>query len=97
MPARLLLQCSTDANTVSGMDQQTIIADFEARARASGLAMSEVCRRANIHPTTFSRWKLSERNPYPVGATIKSLSALDEVLREAESPQPKAAAQQDAA
>ena len=67
------------------MDQQTIIADIEARASALGLSMAEVCRRANIHPTTFSRWKLSEKNPDPVGATIKSLSALSDVIANAEA------------
>lgn len=59
---------------------------MEDRARAVGLSMSEVCRRAKIHPTTFSRWKLSEKNPEPIGATIKSLSALDDVLKDAVSP-----------
>lgn len=78
--ARLLLQCSMIANTISIMDQQIIIADLEARAKNVGLPMAEVCRRANIHPTTFSRWKLSDKNPDPIGATIKSLSAIDEVL-----------------
>lgn len=68
-----------------GMDQQTIIADIETRAAAVGLPISEVCKRANLHPTTFSRWKLSEKNSDPIGATIKSLAALDEVLREVES------------
>ncbi len=67
------------------MDQQTIVAELEARAKAIGLPISEVCRRANIHPTTFSRWKESDLNPEPVGATIKSLSALDEVLKAAEA------------
>ena len=69
------------------MDQQTIIAELEARASNLGLPMSEVCRRAGIHPTTVSRWKLSDRNPEPIGATIRSLSALEEVLRAAEAPQ----------
>lgn len=74
------------------MDQQTIINELEARAQAVGLPISEVCRKANIHPTTFSRWKHSPKNPDPVGATIKSLSALDEVLRNAEAAQPQSAA-----
>lgn len=67
------------------MDQQTIINELESRAAAVGLPISEVCRKANIHPTTFSRWKLSEKNPDPIGATIKSLSALAEVLRDEEA------------
>jgi hypothetical protein len=67
------------------MDQQTIINELESRASAVGLPISEVCRKANIHPTTFSRWKLSDKNPDPIGATIKSLSALAEVLRDEEA------------
>ena len=67
------------------MDQQTIIAEIEARAKALALPMGEVCRRAGLHPTTFSRWKLSDKNPEPIGATIKSLSALSDVLDAAEA------------
>jgi hypothetical protein len=74
------------------MDQQIIISDLEARAKAVGLPMSEVCRRANIHPTTFSRWKESPRNADPIGATIKILSAIDEVLKGIEAETPKASA-----
>lgn len=75
------------------MDQQAIIADLEARAAALGLPISEVCRKAGLHPTTFSRWKRSDKNTDPIGATIKSLNALDEVLRRAEiAPDAQAAA-----
>jgi transcriptional regulator with XRE-family HTH domain len=88
----MLLQSSNDANIAKGMDQQIIIAEIEARAKALGLAMSEVCRRANIHPTTFSRWKLSDKNPDPIGATIKSLSALSDILDAAERSAPTDAA-----
>lgn len=70
------------------MDQQTIIADIEERAAKVGLPISEVCKRASLHPTTFSRWKLSEKNPDPIGATIKSLRALDDVLTAAEKAAP---------
>jgi hypothetical protein len=66
------------------MDQQSIIAGLEDRARGVGLSMSEICRRAKVHPTTFSRWKLSERNPQPIGATIKCLNALQMVIEAAE-------------
>lgn len=68
----------------AAMDQQTIITDIEGRAKALGIPMSEVCKRAGIHPTTFSRWKLSDKNPDPIGATIKSLSAIGDVLNRAE-------------
>jgi transcriptional regulator with XRE-family HTH domain len=74
------------------MDQQQIIADFERRASALGLSISEICRRANVHNTTFSRWKISEQNPNPSGATIKSLGAIDAVLTAEEAKQPAAAA-----
>jgi transcriptional regulator with XRE-family HTH domain len=67
------------------MDQQTIIAEIERRAAALHLSISEVCRRAKVHPTTFSRWKLSENNPDPIGATIKSLRAITGVLDQAEA------------
>lgn len=73
------------------MDQQAIIADLEARAKTVGLPMSEVCQRAKLHPTTFSRWKQSEKNPSPIGATIRSLAALDEVLKAAEAEARRAA------
>ena len=73
------------------MDQQTIIAEIEGRAEALNLSISELCRRASIHPTTFSRWKLSDRNPDPIGATIKSLRALTDILDAEEAPQSAAA------
>jgi len=62
------------------MDQQAIIADIEARAKAKGLTMQELCGLADVHPTTFSRWKKSEKNPDPIGATMKSLEKLDAAL-----------------
>lgn len=62
------------------MDQQEIIADLEARAKAAGLTITEACTRAGVHPTTFSRWKRSERNPSPVNANLSSLSKLQAVI-----------------
>ena len=70
------------------MDQQAIIAEIEARAEALGFTISELCRRASIHPTTFSRWKLSEKNPEPIGATLKSLRALSDILDAEEAKRP---------
>lgn len=66
------------------MDQQEIIADLEARAKAAGLTIAEACSRAGLHPTTVSRWKLSERNPRPVGATLASIGRLRGVIEAAE-------------
>lgn len=66
------------------MDQQQIIADLEARARAAGLTIAEACARAKLHPTTFSRWKASEKNPSPVNANLGSINRLRDVVEEAE-------------
>jgi transcriptional regulator with XRE-family HTH domain len=67
------------------MDQQDIIATIEGRAAKLGLSISEVCQQAGVHPTTFSRWKLSEKNPQPIGATLKSLSAITDILDQLEA------------
>lgn len=63
------------------MDQQTVIADIERRALEAGLSIAAVCKEADVHPTTFSRWKESDRNPEPIGATFKTLAKLDAALR----------------
>lgn len=70
--------------SLASMDQQDIIASLEARAKAVNLPMSEVCRRAGVHPTTFSRWKLTDRNQKPIGATLVSLNKLDTTISDAE-------------
>jgi transcriptional regulator with XRE-family HTH domain len=67
------------------MEQQQIISDIEQRAKAAGLTMSELCSRAQVHPTTVSRWKLSARNPKPKNATIRVIGRLDIALREIEA------------
>jgi hypothetical protein len=67
------------------MDQQKIIRDLDARAAALGLSMRDVCVAAKLHPTTVSRWKLSEHNPHPVSATMRSLQRLIDFLDEAEA------------
>lgn len=67
------------------MDQQQIVADIEGRAKAAGVNISELCREAGVHPTTFSRWKLSESNAEPIGASIKSLAKLTEALERFEA------------
>ena len=70
------------------MDQQAIIADIERRVSSLGISIGRICRQASIHPTTFSRWKKSERNPDPVGASLRSLSALEAALRKMEAARP---------
>lgn len=67
------------------MDQQDIINRLEARAKKLGVSISQLCKGAGVHPTTFSRWKLSEGNPDPVGANLKSLTAIDAALTEREA------------
>ena len=68
------------------MDQQSVIADIEDRARRAGVSIRVVCERAGVHPTTFSRWKLTELNPEPAGASLISIgkiySALEEIVAE---------------
>lgn len=62
------------------MDQQEIVADFERRAQALSLPISTVCERADIHRTSFSRWKVSRDNPKPVGMTLASMNAIEAAL-----------------
>lgn len=73
------------------MDQQTVIADMEARAEAAKVSIRQVCVKAGVHPTTFSRWKKSDKNPDPIGATLQSLGKLDAALRAYEATADKAA------
>ena len=69
------------------MDQQSVIADFEERARRADVSMRQVCMKAGVAASTFSRWKVSEGNPNPVGATLASIGRLDEALRSFETQQ----------
>ena len=62
------------------MDQDTVIAEIEARAFRAGVSISRLCKLAGVNPTTFSRWKRSERNPEPIGATLRSIGRLHEAL-----------------
>ena len=66
------------------MDQQSIIEAIEGRARDARVSIRFVCHRAGIHPTTFSRWKRSVRNPEPIGANLSSLKKIEDALREIE-------------
>jgi len=58
------------------MNQESVIADIEHRAWSLGISIRALCQRAGVHPTTFSRWKRSERNPEPLGATLHSIGKL---------------------
>ena len=67
------------------MNQQTVIAELEARAKALGRSMLYICEQAGVHQTTFSRWKQSEQNAVPMDAKIGSIAKIDEVLRRLEA------------
>lgn len=73
------------------MDQDSIIADIEHRAFCAGISINRLCQRAGINPTTFSRWKKSERNPEPIGATLRSIRQLHDALAAIEASKPRRA------
>lgn len=68
------------------MDQEAIITEIERRAHEARVSIATVCKRAGVHPTTFSRWKKSPRNPNPIGANLATLKRIDEALRDIERP-----------
>lgn len=67
------------------MDQQTVIAEIERRADLARVSIRQLCIDAGVHPTTFSRWKLSDKNPSPIGANLQTLAKIDAALRDAEA------------
>lgn len=67
------------------MDQESIVADIERRAFAAGVSIAALCRKAGVNPTTFSRWKPSERNPNPTSATLRAIEKLYDELAYFES------------
>lgn len=58
------------------MDQESVISDIEQRAQRAGVSIGALCKQAGVHPTTFSRWKKSEKNPEPLGANLHSIGRL---------------------
>jgi hypothetical protein len=60
-------------------------------AEKDGRTLIDIAEAAGVHPTTFSRWKLSDRNPDPFGASMKSLSAIFRELDRIEAPTPEQA------
>lgn len=62
------------------MNQESVIADIEARAWSVGISIRALCKQAGVHPTTFSRWKKSERNPEPMGASLLAIGRLYDAL-----------------
>jgi transcriptional regulator with XRE-family HTH domain len=51
------------------------ITDLERRAKAKRLSIAEVCRRANVAPSTFARWKSGDSLP-----TIRVLRKIEDVI-----------------
>ena len=70
------------------MDQQSTIAALEARAKALGIPMCDICREAGVAPSTVSRWKAET----PVGMTFKTLGRLQAAISKFEARAESAAA-----
>jgi predicted transcriptional regulator len=45
------------------MDTPNLILVTEDRARAAGLSIAEVCRRAGVYQSTWTRWKRGSNAP----------------------------------
>ncbi|MEA3264928.1 MAG: hypothetical protein U9R07_15740 [Pseudomonadota bacterium] len=69
----------------AAMDQESIVADIEHRAFLADVSIATVCGKAGVNPTTFSRWKKSERNPNPTSATLRAIEKLYDALSHFES------------
>lgn len=67
------------------MNQESVIADIELRTWIVGISIRALCQRAGVHPTTFSRWKRSERNPEPMGASLLAIGRIYDALAEIEA------------
>lgn len=57
-----------------GMPELPTPDDIEARAKAAGLTIPEVCKLAEIAPSTFWRWKHGKTSP-TVGVCQKLIDA----------------------
>ena len=62
------------------MERTLSVGQIEKRARLAGVSVSEVCRRADVHPTTFFRWKRSLRTSDAPAATLRSLTKITAAL-----------------
>lgn len=69
-----------NALIITAMNQEEIIASIEARAWDVGISINALCRQAGVHPTTFSRWKKSDRNPEPISVTLRSIEKIYDAL-----------------
>lgn len=57
------------------MEQADPIAALFSRAQQNGVPMAAICRRAEIDPTTPSRWKRRKN-----GATLDKVNQLNDAL-----------------
>lgn len=57
------------------MEQADPLSALFASAKAHGVPMAAICERANVDPTTPSRWKRKKN-----GATVEKLTALSTAL-----------------
>src|SRR3546814_15484533 len=64
------------------MQKDDPLASLFARAKTSGIPMAAICKRAEIAPTTPSRWKRGKN-----GATLDRIQRLNEALSEILSEQ----------
>jgi len=58
------------------MNQKDIILAWEQRAKAAGIPIRDVCQKAGISPSTFSRWKAEP----PTSITMRSAQKIDDAL-----------------
>ncbi|GLQ68944.1 hypothetical protein GCM10007866_13950 [Gluconobacter albidus] len=60
-------------------------ADIESDARERGIAIGDLCRRAQVARSTFTRWKAGETSPTlaVVGRLIQALQECGEVEKAA--------------
>lgn len=68
------------------MDTLKIVGALEKRAKAVGLSMAAVCRRANVAQSTVTRWKQGTFDP-----RVKILARIEAVLIEAEEEKARSA------
>ena len=62
--------------------------DFEGRTKKAGLSIAELCRRANVAPSSFHRWK-SGGNGITIGTYSDLLKVLLAAEIQSESTQPQ--------
>lgn len=61
------------------MDPKNIVHDLERRAKAVGLTVPELARRAEIAPSTVNRWLAGDTMP-----NLRLLAKVEKIVSEAE-------------